>query len=60
MRIAGDQRYGVVRNRNRCTIYDFIVAAAYLHVVLFTKHQKETSTEVYLEPSQIPMTELSS
>ena len=36
-------------------IFEQIVTVAYLHVISFTEHEKETATEVPLEPSETYM-----
>ena len=52
------QRYFVVREKNNLKIFEQISNFAYPHVILFTKHEKDTATVAYIKPSQISMMEL--
>ena len=53
MKVAGYQRSAVIWNRNHWKIFEHVFAGAYLNVISFIKHEKDTATEVYSEPSQI-------
>ena len=44
--------------RNRWKFFEQIFVVAYLHVVSFTKHEKDTATKVYLEPIEISINKL--
>ena len=47
-----------LQQKYRWKIFENIFTAAYLQVISFTEHEKDTATEVYLEPSEISMMEL--
>ena len=46
------------RYRLRVKVYDQTVTVAFVHVISFIIHEKETATEIYLEPSETYMIEL--
>ena len=57
MRDAADQKYFVARQKNRWKIFERIFTVAYLNVISFINHEKDTTTEVYTELSQASMME---
>ena len=53
MKVAGYQRSVVIWNRNYLKIFEHVFTAAYLNVISFIKHEKDTANEVCSELSQI-------